>query len=279
MRIIHDVAEMQALGHSLRGHEVGFVPTMGYLHRGHTSLMELTRPLCDHLVVSIYVNPLQFAPTDDLARYPRDLDGDAKKCEAAGVDFLFIPEGFYPATFRTQVIVSGVTARWEGAERPGHFEGVSTVVSRLFGVVQPTIGCFGEKDFQQLTVIRSMTRDLALPIRILSGPLVRDYDGIALSSRNVYLTPEQRERARSLHRALFAVRDAPAGLSAAERTAIGVALIDSDRLDYLAIVDSESLEPLPPERPVSGPARVIVTARYGSVRLLDNVAIEAEVGG
>ena len=140
MRIIRDVAEMQALGQSLRGHEVGFVPTMGYLHRGHTSLMELTRPLCEHLVVSIYVNPLQFAPTDDLARYPRDLIGDATKCEAAGVDFLFIPEGFYPATFRTQVIVSGVTSRWEGAERPGHFAGVSTVVSRLFGVVLDEFG-------------------------------------------------------------------------------------------------------------------------------------------
>lgn len=273
MRIIGDVAEMQALGQSLRGHEVGFVPTMGYLHRGHTSLMDLTRPLCERLVVSIYVNPLQFAPTDDLTRYPRDLVGDAAKCEAAGVDFLFIPEGFYPPTFRTQVIVSGVTDHWEGAERPGHFAGVSTVVSRLFGVVQPTVACFGEKDFQQLTVIRSMTRDLALPIRILSGPLVRDDDGLALSSRNVYLTPEQRVRGCSLHRALFAVRDAPASMPVGQRLALGLALVESDKLDYLAIVDADSLEPLASEHPVDRRARVIVTARYGAVRLLDNVEI------
>lgn len=274
MRIIRDVAEMQALGQSMRGHSVGFVPTMGYLHRGHTSLMDLTRPLCDHLVVSIYVNPLQFAPTDDLARYPRDLEGDARKCADAGVDVLFIPEGFYPATFRTRVIVSDVTTRWEGAERPGHFEGVTTVVSRLFGVVQPTVACFGEKDYQQFTVLRSMTRDLAMPIQIVSGPLVRDTDGLALSSRNVYLTPSHRERSRSLHRALFAVRDAPSRWTVAQRIAAGRALIDSDRIDYLAVVDSDSLEPLPEDEPVRTPARVLVTARYGAVRLLDNVAID-----
>ncbi len=273
MRIIRDVSEMQAFGQAHRGVRVGFVPTMGYLHRGHTSLMALTRPRCDQLVVSIYVNPLQFAPTDDLTRYPRDLDGDAEKCAAVGVDVLFIPEGFYPATFRTQVVVSGVTSRWEGAERPGHFEGVTTVVSRLFGVVQPTVACFGEKDYQQLTVLRSMTRDLALPIEVLSGPLVRDTDGLALSSRNVYLTATQRERARSLHRALFAVRDAPAAWNLGQRTAAGRALVDSDRLDYLAIVDADSLEPLPDDAPVTAPARVIVTARYGGVRLLDNVAV------
>ncbi len=273
MQIVRDVREMQALGHSWRGLEVGFVPTMGFLHRGHTSLMAVTRPACDKLVVSIFVNPLQFAPTDDLSRYPRDPVGDATKCEEAGVDVLFVPEGFYPADFRTSVVVSKVTSRWEGAERPGHFEGVATVVTRLFGIVQPTLACFGEKDYQQLTVIRSMTRDLSLPIRITSGALIRDDDGLALSSRNVYLTPEQRLRGCSLHRALFAIRDASPAAVVGDRLGIGARLIAADKVDYLAIVDADTLEPLDTAKPVDRPARAIVTARYGGVRLLDNVPI------
>jgi len=274
MKIIRDVEEMMALSRSWAGRTVGFVPTMGYLHRGHTSLMQLTRPLCEHLVVSIFVNPLQFHANEDLGRYPRDPEGDAQKCAAAGVDVLFIPEGFYPTNFRTRVIVSGVSSRWEGAERPGHFEGVATVVARLLGIVAPTVACFGEKDFQQLEVIRSMARDLALPVRILSGPLVRDDDGVALSSRNVYLSPSQRERARSLNRALFAIRDHRGTVG--ERLAAGAACVDSDKIDYLAIVDAEDLEPLSDDAPVTRPARAIVTARYGAVRLLDNVAIEPD---
>lgn len=272
MKIIRSVDEMQALGRGWRGAPVGFVPTMGFLHRGHLSLMEQLRPACDTLVVSIYVNPLQFGPTEDLARYPRDPEGDARACEAAGVDVLFTPESLYPPGFRSRVAVSGLSERWEGAARPGHFEGVATVVARLFGIVQPSAACFGEKDYQQLAVIRAMTRDLALPVRIVAGALVRDDDGVALSSRNVYLTPEQRARARTLHQALHTVRDHDG--TVAERLAAGHARIAADSVDYLALVDADTLDPLPADAPVSAPARAIVTARYGAVRLLDNVAVE-----
>lgn len=268
MRVVRDVAEMQALGLSWRGSPVGFVPTMGFLHRGHTALMSLTRPLCDTLVASIYVNPLQFSPTEDLSRYPRDPEGDAQKCQESGVDVLFMPEALYPPDFRTSVAVSGLTRRWEGAARPEHFAGVTTVVARLFGLVQPSVACFGEKDFQQLTVVRAMVRDLAMPLAILTGPLVRDDDGVALSSRNVYLTPEQRVRARSLNRALHSMR---VGGTVAERLALAAQLIDADSVDYLALVDADTLEPLHPE--ARSPARAMVTARYGAVRLLDTMAV------
>ncbi len=171
MQIVRSVDEMAALAWAWRreGLRVGFVPTMGYLHRGHTSLMAQARPDCDVLVVSVYVNPLQFAPTEDLTRYPRDPEGDARACEAAGVDVLFLPDVLYPAGFKTGVSVREVTTRWEGAARPTHFDGVATVVARLFGVVQPTLAVFGEKDFQQLAVVRTMTRDLALPVHIVPG--------------------------------------------------------------------------------------------------------------
>jgi pantoate--beta-alanine ligase len=271
MRIVRSVEEMHALALSwrARGTRVGFVPTMGYLHRGHTTLVELMRKRCEVLVVSIYVNPLQFAPNEDLARYPRDPEGDAQKCLAAGCDVLFMPDNLYPPDFRTTVSVHGLTARWEGAIRPSHFDGVATVVCRLFGLVQPSVAMFGEKDYQQFAVLRAMARDLAMGIEIVPGPLVRDHDGLALSSRNVYLSPEQRQRALSLHRALFAIRDSD-DLDAEGRIAAGRALIDADSIDYLTIVDPETLEP---ELRVDRPLRALVVARYGSVRLLDNVAI------
>jgi pantoate--beta-alanine ligase len=271
MRIVRSVEEMHdlALSWRARGTRVGFVPTMGYLHRGHTTLIELMRKRCEVLVVSIYVNPLQFAPNEDLARYPRDPEGDAKKCAGAGCDVLFMPENLYPPDFRTTVNVRGLTARWEGAFRPEHFEGVATVVCRLFGLVQPSAAMFGEKDFQQFTVLRQMARDLAMGIEIVPGPLVRDDDGLALSSRNVYLTPEQRARALSLHRALFAMRDSKEPRSLA-RVAAALAMIDADSVDYLDIVDPTTLEPSPV---CDRPLRAIVAARYGSVRLLDNVAV------
>lgn len=271
MRIIRSVDEMhdQALAWRRAGKEVGFVPTMGYLHRGHTTLIERMRPRCDVLVVSIYVNPLQFGPNEDLARYPRDPEGDAAKCEAAGCDVLFMPENLYPPDFRTTVSVRGLTARWEGAHRPTHFDGVATVVCRLFGLVQPTAAMFGEKDYQQYAVLRSMARDLAMGIEIVPGPLVRDDDGLALSSRNVYLTADQRRRALSLHRALFHMREMTA-TSAAERIAAGLARIEADSVDYLAIVDPDTLEPVDT---IDRPLRALLVARYGPVRLLDNVAL------
>lgn len=271
MDIIRSVETMQALalGWRARGKKVGFVPTMGFLHKGHTTLIELMRQRCEILVVSIYVNPLQFAAGEDLSRYPRDFEGDRAKCQAAGCDVLFMPENLYPPDFRTTVDVSGLTSRWEGAARPTHFRGVATVVCRLFGLVQPTVAMFGEKDFQQFTVLKSMARDLAMGIEIVPGPLVRDHDGLALSSRNVYLSTEDRQRALSLHRALFAMRDSPSDI-AAERVALGTSMLDSDGLDYLDIVDPDSLDPV---SRIDRPLRAIATARYGKTRLLDNVAI------
>lgn len=271
MKILASPEEMSAWSRDRRraGKTIGFVPTMGYLHRGHTSLMELARPRCDLLVASIYVNPLQFGPSEDLGRYPRSPERDVAMCEEAGVDLLFMPPGLYPPGFATRVTVSGISERWEGALRPGHFEGVVTVVARLFGLVQPTLAVFGEKDYQQLAVIRAMARDLALDLEIVGGPLVRDHDGLALSSRNVYLSPEQRRRALSLHRALKVVQEHPSS-SVEERLTAGRAAIDCDHLDYLAIVDVDNLEPLVR---IEGPARALVVGRYGATRLLDNVAI------
>lgn len=271
MQIVRSVDEMAVFSHTWRagGERVGFVPTMGYLHRGHTALMAQTRDYCDTLVVSIYVNPLQFGPHEDYARYPRDPDGDIVACQRAGVNVLFMPESLYPRDFDTHVRVGGVSERWEGALRPGHFEGVATVVTRLFGLVQPTVATFGEKDFQQLAVIRALTRDLALSVKILTGTLVRDDDGLALSSRNVYLSADERARARSLHRALFALRDHPA-YDVEERLTAARAVLDCDALDYLAVVDPDTLDAIPH---VDRPARAIVAARYGRVRLLDTVAI------
>lgn len=272
MQIVRSVQEMHdlALRWRRQGKEVGFVPTMGYLHRGHTTLIELMRQRCEVLVVSIYVNPLQFAPGEDLTRYPRDPDGDAVKCAAAGCDVLFMPENLYPPDFRTGVSVHGLTRRWEGHVRPTHFDGVATVVCRLFGLVQPTVAMFGEKDYQQFAVLRAMARDLAMGVEIVPGPLVRDHDGLALSSRNVYLTPELRQRALSLHRALFAMRDSDEPLTT-RRVALGWSMIDADRVDYLDVVDAETLEPV--QRCDNGPCRAIVAARYGTTRLIDNVAL------
>lgn len=271
MLVVRSVDEMHQLALSWRrqGKQVGFVPTMGYLHRGHTTLIELMRPQCAILVVSIYVNPLQFAPGEDLARYPRDPAGDASKCERAGADVLFMPESLYPADFRTTVSVTGITRRWEGHERPTHFDGVATVVCRLFGLVQPTVAMFGEKDFQQFSVLKAMARDLAMGVEIVPGPLVRDVDGLALSSRNVYLTPDHRRRALSLHRALYAMRGSTS-VRAVERIALGWSIIDADKVDYLDIVDPETLEPV---GDCDRPLRAVVCARYGPTRLLDNVAL------
>lgn len=260
-----------------RGQRIGFVPTMGYLHRGHASLMDLVRPDCDQLVVSVYVNPLQFGPTEDLSRYPRDLDGDAALCRAHGVDLLFAPRDLYPPGFATSVAVHGLTEVLCGASRPGHFEGVATVCARLFGVTRADVAAFGEKDFQQLAVIRAMVRDLALPVQIVGGALIRDDDGVALSSRNTYLSADERRRARTLHQALFAMRDAVDGgaRDPAAVLAVGRTAIDCDRLDYLALMDPDTLRPLDAvDRDT--PARAFVAAFYGKTRLIDNVAIDRD---
>jgi len=251
---------------------IGLVPTMGFLHQGHTSLMERLRPMVDTLVVSIFVNPLQFGPNEDLDRYPRDPVGDAEKCEAAGADVLFMPTDFYSEDFSTQVSVARLTDRLCGANRPGHFDGVTTVVARLFGVTRCQAACFGEKDYQQLAVIRRMVRDLALPVEVVGAPLIRDSDGLALSSRNKYLSDRDRDRALSLHRALFAMQAAhQAGQhDAAALLRLGTERLSADRVDYLEIVDATSLLPI---SDVDRPARALVAAHFGATRLIDNIGL------
>jgi pantoate--beta-alanine ligase len=277
MDTIESVAEIQERTRKLRaeGRSIGFVPTMGFLHAGHRSLMRTARERADQVVVSIFVNPLQFGPTEDLARYPRDPEGDARQCSEEGVDLLFMPASFYLPDHATKVQVERLTTGLCGASRPGHFDGVTTVVARLFGLVHPTFAVFGEKDFQQLAVIRKMVADLAMDLEIVGAPLVRDTDGLALSSRNKYLSPEDRTRALTLHRALFAMRDRlrtdgkGADLEPAKR--IGRALLDADRIDYLEIVDADTLaEPTADTRSL----RALVAAFFGTTRLIDNVGLD-----
>ncbi len=277
MQVVHTPEQMRSAANALvaAGKTIGLVPTMGALHAGHGSLMDQLRPRCDALVVSVYVNPLQFGPTEDLARYPRTLDADVALCAARGVDLVFAPADLYPDGFATSVSVHGLTDGLCGASRPGHFEGVATVCARLFGVTRASVACFGEKDFQQLMVLRRMVEDLAIPVTIVPGTLVRDADGLALSSRNRYLSDGERTRALTLHRALHAVRDAVAAgeRDVAALRALGAARIDSDRLDYLEIVDARTLRGL--DAVGDAPARALVAAFYGKTRLIDNVAVGA----
>lgn len=271
MEILRDVAAMAAWSRATRraGRTIGFVPTMGFLHAGHTSLMDLARPRCDALVVSIYVNPLQFGPSEDLDRYPRDPEGDARKCEEHGTDVLFMPKEMYPPQFHTRVQVAQLTRHLCGASRPGHFDGVTTVVARLFGLVRPDLAVFGEKDWQQLAVVRRMTDDLALGVEIVAGPLVREPDGLAMSSRNKYLTPEDRRRALTLHRTLHTMQVLPESDVVALKARV-LPLLDVDEIHYLEVVGADDLEPL---ARVDRPARALVAARVGRTRLIDNVPL------
>jgi pantoate--beta-alanine ligase len=266
-----------AATHERAGRTIGFVPTMGFLHSGHRSLMARLRPECDQLVVSIYVNPLQFGPDEDLDRYPRDPEGDLAACAAEGVDAVFMPPDLYPDGFATSVSVHGLTDGLCGGKRPGHFEGVATVCARLFGLTRADRACFGEKDFQQLMVLRRMVTDLALKVRIVPAPIVRDDDGLALSSRNTYLSDDDRRRGLSLHRALFAMREAAASgtTDAGALLQLGRALVDTERLDYLELVDAETLQPV--QAVGDRPCRALVAAFFGKTRLIDNVAVGPEL--
>jgi pantoate--beta-alanine ligase len=274
MRITSDwrLAQALCLERRARGQRVGFVPTMGFLHAGHASLMDLARPRCDLLVVSIFVNPLQFGPTEDLGRYPRDPEGDAARCAAHGVDLLLMTDQLYDPDHVTTVSVGGPSAGLCGGARPGHFDGVATVVARLFGVVGPHIAVFGEKDYQQLAVIRQLVRDLAMPVEVVGGPLIRDADGLALSSRNKYLSPTDRRRALSLSAALRAIAAAAEG---GERDAgallrAGLAELNVDELDYLELRDAGTLAPV--DR-LEAPARALIAGRVGGTRLIDNLEV------
>ena len=257
---------------------MGLVPTMGALHEGHLSLIRIARQRADRVVVSLFVNPLQFGPKEDLDRYPRDFERDRALCEGEGADALFAPDaaGMYPPGFCTRVDVTGaLTSGLCGVRRPGHFSGVATVVTKLFTICEPDVAVFGQKDAQQAAVIRRFTRDLDLPVEVVVAPIVREPDGLAMSSRNVYLSPEERRQAATLKASL----DEAQGLcSAGERDAAAllravaarVGTAPLARLDYAAIVDPETLEPL---TRVERPALLALAAFLGSTRLIDNTTL------
>lgn len=257
------------------GLRVGLVPTMGALHAGHRSLIERAAKETDLVAVTIFVNPLQFGAGEDLASYPRDLDRDVAVAMDAGATAIFAPavEEMYPEPMRTSITVAGVGASLEAASRPTHFAGVATVVAKLFAIAGPCRAYFGEKDYQQLAVVRRMTRDLSLPIDIVGCSTMREQDGLALSSRNVYLTPEQRAAAPVLQRALHA---GAAAVARGERRAEAVRQIVAEtvqteplvELDYAEVVDAATLEPIDP---LVGELRLLVAARLGRTRLIDNV--------
>jgi pantoate--beta-alanine ligase len=260
------------------GATVGFVPTMGYLHDGHASLMRAAAADCDVAVASIFVNPLQFAANEDLSTYPRDLDRDLALAEAAGVAHVLHPstDEMYPGgPVLTTVTVAHLTARFEGAARPEHFAGVATVVAKLFAIVGPCRAYFGEKDYQQLAVVRRMAADLSMPVEVVGCPIVREPDGLAMSSRNVYLSDAQRAAAPVLHRSMLAAAELAA---AGERSVAEVEAVVADavaaepeaELDYAALVDAATLEPA---SVVGGEQRLLVAARFGRTRLLDNLAV------
>lgn len=261
------------------GKRIGFVPTMGFLHDGHLQLVDEAKRRTAFVVMSIFVNPLQFAPTEDLARYPRDPEGDARKADSRGVDLLFTPsaEEMYPHPTRIAVVPRALHERWEGEIRPGHFAGVLTVVAKLFHIVQPDVAVFGQKDVQQATLVRALVRDLDFPIELVVSPTRREADGLAMSSRNSYLGADERTRAVTLSRALFALRDryrsgerrASALLSAAR------AVLESEpsiSVDYLAVADGATLEP---RDEAVDDSVAMVAARVGRTRLIDNLILGA----
>lgn len=259
------------------GSTVGFVPTMGYLHDGHAELVRSARAACDVVVVSIFVNPLQFAPDEDLAAYPRDLDRDLRIVAAAGGDVVFHPDvdEMYPTSVATTVTVTGLSEGFEGASRPTHFAGVATVVTKLFAIVGACRAYFGEKDYQQLCVVRRLAADLSLPVEVVGVPVIREPDGLAMSSRNVYLTPVERAVAPTLYAALGAGRAAVLGgaRDAAEVEAVMRGIVAAEELidlDYAAVVDAATLEPV---ARLSGELRLLIAGRLGRPRLLDNIGV------
>jgi pantoate--beta-alanine ligase len=268
----HEVAAWRAAGDS-----VALVPTMGALHAGHLALVARAKALCRRAVASLFVNPTQFGPTEDFARYPRDEAADAAKLLAAGCDLLFAPPvaEIYPPGFSTQVDTGPIAQRLEGRLRPGHFNGVATVVAKLLIAAGADVACFGEKDYQQLQLIRRLARDLEIPARIEGVPTVREPDGLALSSRNIYLTPAERLIAPLLHRTLedVAARIVLDGVVPGDAAAEGYALLlraGFAQVDYLEICDAETLEPLARR---DRPGRILVAARLGNTRLIDNIAL------
>lgn len=260
-----------------KGGVIGLVPTMGALHEGHRALIRAARLQCDVVVVSIFVNPTQFAPTEDLAIYPRRITQDRALCRAEGVDICFEPTimAMYPKGFQTVVTVPSLARRWEGESRPHHFDGVATVVTKLFGIVRPDLALFGQKDYQQCAVIRQLVKDLNLDIHLVVRPTVRERDGLAMSSRNVFLSPEERRVAPMLYHALLAGRRAieagmtdPDSVDALMRKVLGGE--PAIQIDYLVLCDPDTLEPL---TRIRQRAVILGAIRLGSVRLIDNLLV------
>jgi len=259
------------------GKRLGFVPTMGALHEGHLSLIRAARAACEVIAASIFINPTQFGPTEDLAKYPRTFDRDRGLLEKEGVEFLFAPsvEEMFPAGGVTWVEVEGMSNKLDGRSRPGHFRGVTTVVSKLFHVVEPDVAFFGQKDAAQVAIIRRMVRDLNFPVKIVACPIVREADGLAMSSRNLYLDRQQRNQALALHRSLVRVKKLwEGGERSAEKLVVAggeeIAKEKLVRLDYFEIVDPDSLDPV---QTVSSGAMAVVAAFVGTTRIIDNLLL------
>ena len=280
METIHTVEWMKQVAGEARAKErvLGLVPTMGALHEGHLSLVREAQRECSPVVVSIFVNPKQFGPAEDFQKYPRTLEADREKLAGLGVDYIFAPSGeeMYPAGFSTGVVVDGLSDRLEGRSRPGHFRGVATVVLKLFEIVQPRFAFFGRKDAQQLRIIRRMTSDLNLGVEVVACPIVREADGLALSSRNAYLKSDERRAATALYRALEALRRDiaagerdPARLVASMRRVLDVE--SGVKVDYADIVDADTFEAAAGLRKACYAA---IAARVGATRLIDNALIE-----
>lgn len=280
MDVIRDPQVMQDLACQWRaaGQRIVLVPTMGYFHAGHLSLMEYGRTVGDRLVVSLFVNPTQFGPAEDLAQYPRDFDRDYALAREVGVDVLFAPETaqMYPPGYQTYVTVEGVTQGLCGASRPGHFRGVTTIVLKLFNLVQPQVAVFGEKDYQQLITIQRMVTDLNLPIEIVGRPIVREPDGLAMSSRNSYLSPEERRSALSLYQAIQRTQGLVASgeVSRERLTAAARQVLNHSpqvAIEYVSLVDPTTLEEV---AAIQDAARLAMAVRIGQTRLIDNTLLK-----
>ncbi|HAD82445.1 MAG: pantoate--beta-alanine ligase [Candidatus Edwardsbacteria bacterium RIFOXYD12_FULL_50_11] len=278
IKTIKQVRQIIAL-QKKQGKRIGFVPTMGALHEGHLSLIRMAKKHSDFVVVSIFVNPTQFGPKEDYKKYPRNLKKDAALCQTAGADLIFSPspEEIYPKGFSTYIDVEGLTQGLCGVSRPGHFRGVATVVAKLFNIVQPDAAVFGQKDAQQLAVIRRMTADLDLPVKIIGAPIVREGDGLAMSSRNAYLTLEERAEAPTLYRALLKAKAlADSGQRTAGRIKGEIKKIlyrDAPlaEIDYIEIVDNETLKPV---KQIKKNTLIALAVKLPNARLIDNLVIK-----
>ncbi|HEY2498060.1 MAG TPA: pantoate--beta-alanine ligase [Candidatus Angelobacter sp.] len=279
MLILTSAAEVTAVSKEARhsGKRVGFVPTMGALHEGHLSLVRTARAQSDVVVASVFVNPRQFGPTEDFSRYPRNAEKDSAMLAAEKTDYLFLPslEEMYPPGATSWVTVEGLSEKLDGRSRPGHFRGVSTVVAKLFNIVQPDFSFFGQKDAAQVAIINKMVQDLNFDIKIIVCPIVREADGLAMSSRNAYLSPEQRKQALVLYRSLMRVQTlADRGESNSTRLRVAGEQVMAEepavKLDYFEIVNRDTLEPV---ADISGGALVAVAANVGGTRLIDNIVL------